>query len=230
MTRAYVGTYAAAEEPGIYALEFDETSGTFEIVGAFSGVENPSFLAVRDDLLLAVGETGRSTGSVHAFRLTGWPPQLELLGAGATNGDYPCHLSIDATGRWVAAANYGTGNVVVLPVTAGDFGEVSSEVQHGGRGPNESRQEGPHAHCALFSPGGRFVVAADLGIDRILVYGFDEVGGRLTYQTGVATLPGAGPRHVAFHPNAPVMFGVNELDNALVVYDFDRDTGGLRVR
>ncbi|NNF70502.1 MAG: lactonase family protein, partial [Acidimicrobiia bacterium] len=128
------------------------------------------------------------------------------------------------------AANYGTGNVVVLPVTAGDFGEVSSEIQHGGRGPNESRQEGPHAHCALFTRDNRFVVAADLGIDRILVYGFDEVGGRLTYQTWVATLPGAGPRHVAFHPNAPVMFGVNELDNALVAYDFDRNTGELRVR
>ena len=32
---------------------------------------------------------------------------------------------------------------------------------------------------------------------------------------------GAGPRHVAFHPTLPRMYGINELDSTMVTWSFD---------
>ncbi|NNC74962.1 MAG: beta-propeller fold lactonase family protein, partial [Acidimicrobiia bacterium] len=138
----FVGSYAEADEPGIHIVSFAPASTALEPVAAFSGVTNPSFLAVRGDRLIAVSETG--SGAVHAFSLRRDPMRLDPLSLAGTRGDYPCHLAwFD---RWIAVSNYGTGNVVVVPVTADGVGEVVSEVQHQGSGPNRLRQEGPHAH------------------------------------------------------------------------------------
>jgi 6-phosphogluconolactonase len=101
-------------------------------------------------------------------------------------------------------------------------------VQHEGRGPNPDRQDGPHTHASAFSPDGRFLVAADLGADRLSISAFGARTGSLRHHGELATGAGAGPRHLAFHPGGAHLFVVNELDNTVTQYRWDADAGTLR--
>jgi 6-phosphogluconolactonase len=130
-------------------------------------------------------------------------------------------------GRVVLVANYGSGTIAAFAVRRdGRLARATAIVQHQGRGPNAERQTSPHAHCILTDLDNHRVLAADLGNDGILVYRFDD---RSMSSTGtrVATKPGAGPRHLAFHPNGRFLYVINELDSTLGVYAYDAERGSL---
>lgn len=229
-----VGSYSPSDRPAVYVFSLSPGS---ELTprGTFTGIRNASFLAVHPggNHLFAVSETGLDSdgrhGAVHAFRVERGDGVIELLelNSRSTEGDHPCHLSIDAEGRWLAAANYGTGSVAVFPILAdGRLGPVASLARHAGSGPS-ARQEGPHAHSTVFTADMRFLITADLGIDRMITYAFDERTGSLTRHGETSTKPGAGPRHLKFHPEGEHVFVVNELDNSISIYEFDRVEGSL---
>lgn len=229
------GSYAAPDQPGIYAFLFDPATGALAARETFAGITNPSFLTVHPNgrWLYAVGETAEGAdspaGAVCALRFQQEPWRFELVNQAASGGDYPCHLQLDATGKWLFVANYGSGTLAVLPVREdGSLGEMSDMVRHEGSGPNAARQEGPHAHSTVVSPDNRFVIAADLGIDQLVIYQFDAANGRLQRHGHVETRPGAGPRHSTFHPNGRVLYVANELDNTVSVYEYDAANGMLR--
>jgi 6-phosphogluconolactonase len=129
------------------------------------------------------------------------------------------------------ATNYGTGNAGIYPLQFdGSLGEMTDFVQHHGTGPNAARQEGPHAHSSIFTPDNRFAILADLGIDQLLIYQLDTSTGKLVAYSSVNTRPGAGPRHLAFHPNGKWMYAANELDSTVTLYDYDAANGVLLER
>jgi 6-phosphogluconolactonase len=223
----FVGGYGPAADPGIHAFAFDPAGAGLHLMGSHAGIENPSFVAVHPNggHLYAVSETGGAAegagGRVHALRVERTAGAIALipLNHRRTDGDHPCHLRIDPTGRWLAVSNYGTGSVAVFPIdTDGSLGGMASSARHAGRGFDPKRQEGPHAHSAVFSPDGRFLLVADLGLDRLVVYRFDGETGGLRRHREVATDPGAGPRHTAFHPDGVHVFVVGELDNTLRLF------------
>lgn len=224
---AFVGGYAAPEDPGIHVFALDESAGELHEVGAHRGVTNPSFVLPHPDglHLYAVQETGGSVpGAVHAFGIEREPGRVGLapLGHRSSEGDHPCHLALHPSGRWLSVSNYSSGNVVVFPVGAeGSLGERTAAVQHEGRGPHPARQEGPHAHSSVFSPDGRFLVVADLGIDRLAVYRFDAGVGALARHAMVPTAPGSDPRHMVFDSDGRHLYVVGELDNSLTRYEWD---------
>ncbi len=233
----FVGSYAAADQPGIHAFHFDEASGALTPIGSLAGVANPSFLAVHPNRrwLYAVGETSQKNdgapGSVWAVRFEREPWAIHRVNQQPSGGDWPCHLQIDATGRWLFVSNYGTGSVGVLPILAdGALGEMTDLVQHRGHSVNPERQEGPHAHSATLTPDNRFVIVADLGTDELAVYRLDATAGKLGEHARVKTRPGAGPRHLAFHPDGQRVYVANELDSTVTVYDYDAASGALRER
>lgn len=222
-----VGSYGSADAATIHVCAVDESSGALGVVASAGGLANPSFLAVSPggEHLYAVSETGAGSdgapGRVAAFRLTGRVDSVELapLNHQLSGGDHPCHLSIDPDGKWLAVANYGSGSVAILPIRPdGSLGEMASLVRHAGAGAHPHRQDGPHVHSTTFMPGGRFLVAADLGIDRLLVHAFDPQTGSVTAHGEAKTRPGAGPRHLAVHPDRTHVFVVNELDNTVTTY------------
>jgi 6-phosphogluconolactonase len=230
---AFVGSYGPPDSPTIHICSFDETTGELRPVGATDGITNPSFVTVCPSgrHLVAVSETGRGShgarGSVHSFRIDEHAGTIELvpINLQPSGGDHPCHLRIDADGRWLAVSNYGSGSIAVLPIGAGgELGEIASSVQFDGAGPNPDRQDGPHAHATTFTPDGGFLVAADLGTDRLHVHAFDARIGSLRPHGEVAARPGAGPRHLAFHPDGSRLFVVNELDNTLSMYEWRAGT------
>ena len=229
----FVGSYAAATEPGIYAFRFDDATGALTAGGSFSGIANPSFLIVHPNRrwLYAVGETSHAhngaPGAVSALRFDADSGAIEPINHQHSGGDAPCHLALDATGRWLLASNYGSGSVSVYGIAAdGSLSAATDFIQHQGSSANPERQEGPHAHSATPTPDNRFVIVADLGIDQLIVYALDTTAGKLLPHAQTRTRPGAGPRHIAFHPNSQRVYLGNELDNTVNVYDYDA-VGGM---
>ena len=236
---AYVGTYTEKTSKGIYAFQFDAATGKLSPLGLAAETTTPSFLAVHPNhrFLYSVNEVnnfnGQKSGAVSAFSIDLKTSKLTFLNQVSSHGTGPCHLSLDKTGKNVLVANYDGGSVAVFPVDAdGRLREASAAIQHKGSSVNKERQEGPHAHCIFTSPDNRFALAADLGLDKILVYRFDPTHGTLTPNNpafGKAP-PGAGPRHFAFHPNGRYVYVINEIQCTLSTFAYDAAHGALRLK
>ena len=233
----YVGTYTQdGRTEGIYLVRMDRDAGKLRRVGAVDAGPNPSFLAIHPNrrVLYAVNERdeydGLATGAVSAFTIAGSTGGLTRLNDAASGGRAPCYLSVDYCGQVVLVANYVGGSIALLPIQAnGALASPAHAVQHTGKGPDAERQEAPHAHCILADPSNRFVLAADLGVDRVFVYRLDVEGKSLRrVEGGEAVMrPGAGPRHIAFHPKLPLVFVANELDSTVATLRFDAERGAL---
>ena len=233
----YIGTYTTTRSKGIYAYRFDADSGRLTSLGLVAETVNPSFLAVDPScrFLYAVNEisnyAGGKGGGVSAFAIDRATGKLTFLNEVSSRGREPCHVSLDKTGKFVMVANYGGGSAAVFPVLAdGRLGEASAFVEHHGSSVNPERQEGPHAHSIATSPDNRFVLAADLGLDRLLVYRFDAAQGSLEpNDPPFATVkPGAGPRHFAFHPSGRFVYTINEMGSSITAFSYDAARGSLR--
>ena len=136
---------------------------------------------------------------------------LTLLNRQSVGGPIPAHLAVDPSGRNLVVANYIGGNFVVLPIDAdGRLGPDSGEVKDSGAAQIRQRQEAPHPHPVVFDPAGRFIAAADLGIDKVETFRLNDGG--LSRVGEAPTAPGAGPRHLAFNLTDEVLYVVNELN------------------
>ena len=171
----YVGTYTGPKSKGIYVFDFDER-GAATPPRLAAETANPSFLAVdpTQHFLYAVNEISdyghQKSGAVSSFAIDN-AGRLDFLNQVSSRGTDPCYVTVDATGKFVLVANYTSGTLAVFPrLPDGKLAEASSVIQHTGHGPNPDRQEGPHAHEIVLTKDNRFAVAADLGLDRLLVY------------------------------------------------------------
>ncbi|MBI3463757.1 MAG: lactonase family protein [Planctomycetes bacterium] len=233
----YIGTYTNGASKGIYCYHLDLASGSLTPAGATGGVGSPSFLAIHPSrkFLYAVSERGDpakgEAGGVSAFALNPASGELTPLNQQSSGGAGPCHLVVDSAGKNVLAANYGGGSVVVLPIAEdGSLREASTFIQHEGKSVHPQRQAGPHAHSINLDAANRFAVAADLGLDKVLVYRFDSAQGKLTPNDppAAALSPGAGPRHFAFHPGGQFAYVINEMQSTLTAFSYDAKTGVLK--
>ena len=223
----YVGTYTES----IYLVRMDRRSGELLRVGAVNAGANPSFLTIHPNgrVLYAVNEL-EQTGTVSAFAIESGTGALTRLNEQPSQGGAPCYVSVDHSGQVVLVANYAKGSVALLPIQQnGALAPAASVVRHTGKGPNAERQEAPHAHCILPNPSNRFALAADLGVDRVFVCRLDLEGRALRHVEGgdAVMRPGAGPRHIAFHPTLPLVFVANELDSTVATLRFDAERGAL---
>lgn len=233
----YVGTYTNGKSEGIYIFRFNTSTGEMRRIGVASGISNPAYLSIDSNgrRLYSVNEVseyhGSRSGYVTSFSIDGTNGTLSKLNEQASGGVGPCYITVDPSNRFVLIANYSSGSIAVLPIKAdGSLGEAVETIQHKGSGANPQRQEGPHAHSVNLNRGGKFAFAADLGIDRILIYRFDSTTGKLTPNDPafVQTRPGAGPRHFAIHPKSSSAYLINELDSTLTAYSLDDRTGTLK--
>ena len=154
---------------------------------------------------------------------------VERLNSQSAGGQGPCHIVIDKTGTHALVANYSGGNVSVLRINDdGHLGDITSLRNHEGTGHNPKRQQGPHPHSINLDAANRFAFAADLGIDRVVIYRFDAALGKLSEKASAAAVrPGAGPRHFAFHPNGKYAYVINELNSTVTAFRYDSKAGEL---
>jgi 6-phosphogluconolactonase len=233
----FVGTYTDGKSKGIYRFAFDPASGALSGGELVAETVNPSFLAVHPTrrFLYAVNEVGnfegKPGGGVTAFALDPTHGTLARLNSQPSGGGDPCHLVVDRAGRHVLVANYGGGNASVLPIGPdGRLGPATAFVQHKGSSVNRQRQEAAHAHSINLDVANRYAVVADLGLDRVFVYRYDDQKGTLTPNDppSVATAPGAGPRHFAFHPDGRFAYVINELGSTVVALGYDALKGSFK--
>ncbi|MDX3759853.1 lactonase family protein [Streptomyces mirabilis] len=223
--RLFLGTYTSVQGggKGIGLATYDPVTGTVTATGTLTGIGDPSYLAThpRGHTLYAVDE--RPEGAVTAVRLA----DKRVLSTRSTGGAGPCHLSVHPSGRWLLSANYTSGSVAVHPVDAsGALGERTDLVTHSSPAPGPG-QDGPHAHQFVTSPDGGHVLAVDLGTDTVYTYRLDQSKGTLTEVSQAHTRPGAGPRHLTFHPAGRFAYLANEVDNTVVVCAYDPASGRL---
>ncbi len=233
---AYVGCYTrmgkfSSHRPdGIMLCDVDAQSGRLTVRASFVSQENPSFLRMhpKREHLYAVNELQQ--GRLSSFALNPANGYLEWLNSQPVDGADPCYLCLDPSGSFVLVANYSSGSLTVFPIRPdGTLAPHSDLVLHSGSGPNRDRQEAPHAHSVAFDPSSHFAIAADLGLDRLLVYRLDPMTGKLALNdpAGAAAYPGAGPRHFTFHPNGKILYCANELTGTVTTYSWDCERGIL---
>lgn len=256
---AYVGTYSSPQGPegspgrgqGIYLFRMDSATGALDQLALFPNDSNPSCLALDPARthLYSANETqtyqGRPTGSVSAYSIDRSSGRLTLLNTVSSEAAGPAHLSVHPSGRYVLVANYHGGAVAVLPIRANGGLGAATDVKKdtGTLGPIHatsappgsfaiSGHERPHAHMIQSDPSGRFVLAADLALDRIFIWKFDAQRGTLSASDPayVGLPPGDGPRHFAFHPNGHWLYSLQEESSTLVLFDYEAARGRLTAR
>jgi 6-phosphogluconolactonase len=228
----YVGTYTTRGSEGIYVFEFDRAKGTLTQVQTSSELENPSFLDFHPSgKYLYVASEG-DTGAAGAYSIDPKTGKLKFLNKESSKGGGACHVSIDKTGKLAFVSNYGGGNLAVFPIQKdGSLKPASDLVQHEGKSINEERQEKPHVHSAFLSPDNKYLFVSDLGTDKIHIYNINYSEGKLKPAATpyIAAIPGAGPRHLTFHPNGKFLYSVQELYSTVGVLSYDDKTGAVKV-
>ncbi|MGH9605184.1 MAG: lactonase family protein [Terracidiphilus sp.] len=252
-TLAYVGTYTGAHGAeghgeGIEVFKIDLVTGELSRHAPAVKTPNPSWLALHPSkkYLYAVNEVDNfdgGSGSVSAFAIDGATGTLRPLNTVSSEGAIPAYCSVDAAGKFVFVANYGGGSIAVLPILRDgslgaavdvhrDLGSVGSR-RATDAPPGSfaiSGHDAPHAHMIAAVPDNRFVLATDLGQDRIYTYRFDGATGKLTAPSGAPfiSLPtGDGPRHFAFHPNGRWLYSIQEESSTVVFFHYDSEAGSL---
>lgn len=223
----YVGNYTAKTgSKGIDLFEFSADTGKLTPKGLAVRTTDPSWITVHPNgkFLYAANESGKAS-AVSAFSIDPATGKLALLNTLPALGEDPCYLAFDRTGKYLLVANYTSGSVVVFPIAPdGSLGEHTAlEIDAGVNGPNSKRQDAPHAHWIEPSADNHFVYVADLGLDRVLFYRFDETRGTLARANpadrfSAVVSPGTGPRHVAFRTDGKFMYVLGELTSTVTVF------------
>ncbi|WP_240928383.1 lactonase family protein [Thalassoroseus pseudoceratinae] len=232
----FVSAFTSGNEGAIHAYSFDQKTGKLSLLNRTTDVENPFFLAIspNGEFLYSIDAEkfgGTENEFVAAYKINGRDGKLTRLNRQSALGTASCYLDVDATGKTVVVANYSTGSIAALPIEKdGSLGKAASFLQHTGSSVDPKRQTGPNAHCIVVSPDHRFALAADLGIDKILVYRLKANTAEMTAnpaQAFVKLPPGSGPRHLTFHPNGRRVYVVNELSNTIAFFNYNADDGTL---
>lgn len=220
------GTYTSGKSEGIYVHRFNSSDGTAAPVSQVK-ISNPSFLAVSPDerYVYAVEEDSDPNGTggnVSAFTFNKETGILTLINRQSSKGNHPCYVSVDKTGKWVAVGNYSSGNLSVFPVEQNGGLGLPVTTSHEGSGPDKARQSSAHVHATFFSPDNRFLFVPDLGMDKLMIYAFDENNGKLSAARPAfaASEPGSGPRHICFNPAGSHAYLMEELSGTVVVYKY----------
>jgi 6-phosphogluconolactonase len=230
----YVGTYTGHGSQGIYGYRFDRATGQLSSLGLVAESQSPAFLAIDPSrrFLYASNEIdqyeGHASGAVSAFAIDRSSGKLSFLNEVSTHDPGPAHVVVDFTGKDVLISNYPLGSVEVFPVLdGGRLGEASDFVRHKGSSVNPERQQGPHAHSITLSPDDRFAIAADLGLDQLVVYPLDPTKGKLGTPHVVKIHPGSGPRHMTFDPGGKFLYLLSEMASTVTVFSYQAAEGGL---
>lgn len=219
-----VGTYDSPQSEGVYVYTFNSNNGTAKEVSHIK-TSNPSFIAISPNkkYVYAVEEIAPESGKggdIAAFSFNAEKGSLTFLNRQLSGGDHPCHVEMDKTGKWIFASNYTSGSLSVLPVNDnGTLGSPTS-IQHKGASINTQRQKGPHVHGAIIADDNRKLYVTDLGIDKLMIYSFDPINGKLSpsKQPFISSEAGSGPRLFTFHPNKKFAYIIEELSGTVVVF------------
>jgi 6-phosphogluconolactonase len=215
----FIGSYG--NPAPVYVYKMDTATGALSYICSSPGTIDPSYLAIHPNKkwFYSVNE---SANTLSAFSFDSVQNTITFINSKSSQGNGPCYVSIDNTGKYVMTANYNSGSIAVCPISAdGSLGNATSTDQHAGTG--------PHAHM-IIQASNNFVYNTDLGLDKIFIYSLDTTNGHLSsIGNDASTISGAGPRHIAFHPSQPWAYVVCELKGKIEAYRVNNSTSALTV-
>lgn len=220
-----VGTYTNAEKTnGILVYSFNPETAETKLRSKVTDIANPSFLTVSRDNKNVYAISEVADGKVNAFSFDTKSGQLHLLNSMTAGGNGPCYVSVDDKKQVVFTANYGGGSLSATKLNKdGSLSDKNQAIQHAGSSVNKARQSKPHVHSVVLSPDNRFVLASDLGTDKINSYKITPEGNSLLLPAAspfTPVKPGGGPRHLTFHPDGKQAYLVLEMEAAVVAFDY----------
>jgi len=230
----YVGSFTGegrGRGEGLSVYRRSRESDDWTRIQLLDTIADPSFLTLDRQRRVLYSAHG---GGTHAtsYQIDQTTGRLTVLNQQPTGGVNGVHLAIDATGRFLAIANYATGSLVVLPINPdGTLAPLSDlATLSGNPGPHRTQQTSSHPHHCPFDRTGRYLVVPDKGFDKTFVYRLDAERGKLVEGNppSVNSRAGAAPRHVDFHPTQPYAYVINELDSTIAAYHFDPDKGTFK--
>jgi 6-phosphogluconolactonase len=226
----YFGTHRSGPGIGFSLAHFDTDTGGLTTPKFLIEAQEPAFFVIdRDGRHLYTCNSG-DPGQISAYAIDPQTAQLTLLNQAPSGGSDPSYICLDRTGRVAVVANYEGGTIAAFALTPdGRIGAQTALVQHTGHSVDPKRQTHAYAHSIIVDPTNRFVLTADLGLDRLFVYRFDAATGALTpNDPPYATVkPGSGPRHVTFHPNGRWVYLISEMGCTVTAFNWDSATGAL---
>lgn len=217
-----IGSYATADNPGIYTYRFDAETGDTKLISQVRGIADPSYLVFSADSknIYAVSEGQHLDAKAYAYAFNKHDGNVKKINSQDALGAYPCYINTDRKGKFVVTANYGGGNISVFPIAKdGGLAPASQIIPFEGDGFDTKRQKDPHMHCLVFSPDQKYLFAMDLGTDKIYILKVLQKNNKnnsaiFLDQSSSSFLKledGSGPRHLAFHPNGKFAYLINEL-------------------
>jgi len=218
-----IGTYTnKCDSKGIYVYDFDSNTGDFNFKNASEKIVNPSYLTVSNDnkFVYSVNENGLKS-TVSSFGFNHSTGKLDLINTQNAEGADPCYIINDD--KNVLVANYSGGNISVFGKKSdGSITEAKQVVQHFGKGINTKRQESPHVHMVYFSPDKKYVLANDLGTDKVYSYQYNPNSANeiLKLKNSVSVKSGSGPRHLIFSKDGKWVYLLQEMDGTLTSFSY----------
>lgn len=225
---AYAGCAVDAKKEGIHVLKVNTETGAIQPAWVLSGVAGTTYFAINKAKTflytahIDVALPRWKNGTIACYKIEG--EKLVFVNQVALGCGAPCHVSLDKEEKAVVWADYGSAISGVCEIQADGLlaPQTPVSIQHVGSGPDKSRQEKAHAHCAMLTPDNRYVLFVDLGLDQVRFYDFAKrkEGLQEVEALRITTAPGAGPRHAIFHPNGKWFFLLNELNNTVSSYSY----------
>lgn len=217
----YAGTYTRKTSQGVYRFTLDTEKEQLFAAEIAAVLGNPTYITFdeKQDYLYAVAQED-DMGGVNAFRVDKTSGDLKPVNGQLVEGNPPCH--VEAAENKVVTGNYHKGEIGLHFTNEDGELDQGNFTKHEGNGPHE-RQEKPHVHFTGFTPDKKFIIAADLGTDRLVTYRVEDYS--LKEVSTFRTQPGSGPRHLVFHPNKSVAYLLTELSTEVVVLDYNEETG-----
>ena len=209
----YFGTYTKKESKGIYKAQFDPETGSLRDLELVAAEPNPTFIAFSEKgNLYSVGAQDGKCG------IASFTADFQPLNHVVEEGAPLCYVSVDDKRQLVYGANYHKGQVLVYKIEGDGQLSLIDQDTHEGKGPHEN-QASPHVHFADLTPD-QYLITCDLGTDSLHTYEVSDQG-KLTLLRHYQTAPGAGPRHLVFHPHHKIAYLINELNATIDVLFYD---------
>jgi len=223
---------------GIYRASWDAATGELGPVEFAVEAVRPDFFALHPKLpmMYAVNAVGAGNGSVSSYHVDKSLGTLTLKSQTGSDGDGPCAVSLDRSGKLAFVANYTGGTVTAYDVDADGMlienrsFDCRNNPACGALGPVKERQEAAHMHCATISPGQKYMVACNLGEDALEIFRMDTPHNPLADPVRVAARAGSGPRHIAFHPVKKWVYCIHELDCTVDMYEWSEAGGKAEMK
>ncbi|MDR1772153.1 MAG: lactonase family protein [Hungatella sp.] len=215
---AYVGSYSYnGQAKGITVYDVDVKEGRF-IPRCEVEVDNSSYIIASNDgkTLYSIADEGIVSFRIHENGA------ITRLNSANIKGMRGCHLSTDAEDKYIFVSGYHDGKSTVLRLNKdGSIGEIVTGVFHKGLGSVAERNFRPHVSCTRRTPDGKFIMVADLGIDQVKIYRFNEKDEEMILVDALHCELESAPKCFRFSSDGRFFYLISELKNVIDVFTYE---------